>query len=148
MMGTFTRPPRVQHLEVKAVPDTVGVDAVEAHFACTVVHAPFDPFQRVPASVFAPALGKDAEPAVHPLDVGGEDHALVTVPLGRRRDEAGVSQCARVDADFIGTALEHPVESSSVLTPPPTVRGMKISLATRVRMSVKRARPSALAVMS
>ena len=29
-----------------------------------------------------------------------------------------------------------------------TVRGMKISLATRVRMSVKRARPSALAVMS
>ena len=39
-------------------------------------------------------------------------------------------------------------KSSSVLTPPPTVRGMKISLATRVRMSVKRARPSALAVMS
>ena len=60
----------VQHLEVEAVPDTVSVDAVETHFACAVVHAPFDPFQRVPASVFAPALGKDAELAVHPLDVG------------------------------------------------------------------------------
>ena len=39
-------------------------------------------------------------------------------------------------------------KSSSVLMPPPTVRGMKISLATFVRISVKRARPSKLAVMS
>jgi hypothetical protein len=39
-------------------------------------------------------------------------------------------------------------KSSSVLMPPPTVSGMNTSLATRVRMSVKRARPSKLAVMS
>ena len=39
-------------------------------------------------------------------------------------------------------------KSSSVLMPPPTVRGIKISPATRVRMSVKRARPSKLAVIS
>ena len=39
-------------------------------------------------------------------------------------------------------------KSSSVLMPPPTVRGIKISPATRVRISVKRARPSKLAVIS
>ena len=39
-------------------------------------------------------------------------------------------------------------KSSSVRMPPPTVRGMKISPATRRRMSVNRFRPSAEAVMS
>ena len=39
-------------------------------------------------------------------------------------------------------------KSSSVLMPPPTVSGMKISPATRRRMSVNRPRPSTLAVMS
>ena len=39
-------------------------------------------------------------------------------------------------------------KSSSVLMPPPTVSGIKISLATRVRISVNSARPSKLAVIS
>ena len=39
-------------------------------------------------------------------------------------------------------------KSSSVRMPPPTVRGMKISEATRRRMSVNRFRPSTEAVMS
>ena len=39
-------------------------------------------------------------------------------------------------------------KSSSVRIPPPTVRGMKISSATRRRMSVNSFRPSAEAVMS
>ena len=39
-------------------------------------------------------------------------------------------------------------KSSTVLMPPPTVRGMKMVEATSVRMSVNRARPSAEAVMS
>ena len=39
-------------------------------------------------------------------------------------------------------------KSSSVLMPPPTVSGIKISLATRRRISVKIVRPSTLAVIS
>ena len=39
-------------------------------------------------------------------------------------------------------------KSSRVRMPPPTVKGMKISLATARRISVKRLRPSAEAVMS
>ena len=39
-------------------------------------------------------------------------------------------------------------KSSMELIPPPTVRGMKMVLATSVSMSVNRARPSAEAVMS
>ena len=39
-------------------------------------------------------------------------------------------------------------KSSTELMPPPTVKGMKMVAATSVRISVKRARPSAEAVMS
>ena len=100
----------IQHLEIKAVPDTVRVNAVEADFTRAVVHGPCDPVQRVPARILAPALGKNAELAVHPLDVCREDDALVAVPLGRRRDEVGVLEGSRVDTDLIGPALEHPVK--------------------------------------
>ena len=65
---------------------------------------------RVDARVLAPALGENAELAVHPLDVCREDDALVAVPLGRRRDEVGVLEGSRVDTDLIGPALEHPVK--------------------------------------
>ena len=93
-------------------------------------------------------MAKNAELAVHPLDVCREDDALVTVPLGRRRDEFGVLEGSRVDTDFIGPALEHPVKIFQRVDAAAHRQGMKISLATRVRISVKRARPSKLAVMS
>ena len=73
-------------------------------------HAPADPVQCIPAGVLAPALGEHPELAVHPLHVRREHHALIAVFLGRRRDEAGVPQSARVDADLIGTAFQHPVK--------------------------------------
>ena len=120
----------VQHFQIKAIAHAVGVDAVQADLPGTVVHAPADPVQRIPAGVLAAALGEYPELAVHPFDIRREHHALVAVAPGRRRDQVTRSK------------------SSSVLMPPPTVSGMNTSLATRVRMSVKRARPSKLAVMS
>ena len=73
-------------------------------------HTLFQPVQGVDAGVLPAALGEEHEPAVYPLDVGGEHHALVAVLLGRRRDDAGVGDGSRVDADLIGAALEHPIE--------------------------------------
>ena len=100
----------VQHFEVEAVPHTVGVDAVQADLPGPMLGAPGDPVQRIAAGILAPTLGKDAELAVHPLDVGGEDDALVAIALGCSRDQAGVLQRTGVDADLVGPALEHPVE--------------------------------------
>ena len=60
---------RVQHLEIEAGADTIGVNAVQADLPRAMRHAPADPFQRVPAGILAPALGKHPELAVHPLHV-------------------------------------------------------------------------------
>ena len=101
---------RVQHLKIEAGADTIGVNAVQTDLPRAMRHAPADPVQRVPTGILAPTLGEHPELAVHPLHVRREHHALVAVFPGRRRDEAGVPQSARVDADLIGTAFQHPVK--------------------------------------
>ena len=76
------------------------------------------------------------------------------VEMARMYNAAGADELVFYDitASFEGRALFTDIltrsKSSSVLMPPPTVSGMKISLATRVRISVNRARPSKLAVIS
>ena len=65
---------------------------------------------------------------------------------------AGISPGLRIAPELTLTLsaphLSTRSKSSSVLMPPPTVSGMKIWLATCRRMSVKRPRPSTLAVIS
>ena len=81
----------IQHFQVKAIAHAIGVDAVQADLTGAVVYAPGYPVQRIPAGVFAAALGEHPELAVHTLHVGGEHHALVAVALCRRRDKAIIS---------------------------------------------------------
>ena len=63
---------RVQHLEIEAGADTIGVNAVQADLPRAMRHAPADPVQRIPAGILAPALGEHPELAVHPLHVRRE----------------------------------------------------------------------------
>ena len=61
---------------------------------------------------------------------------------------AGFAMAPELTLTLSAPHLSTRSKSASVRMPPPTVRGMKISEATRRRMSVKRFRPSAEAVMS
>ena len=100
----------VQQLQIKAVLHAVSVDGVHDQLARAVFDALLQPVQRVDACVLAPALGEQHEFAVHTLNIGGEHHALVAVFLRGSRDDAGVADGPRVDADLVRTAFQHAVK--------------------------------------
>ena len=101
---------RAEHLHVKALPDAVGVDGVHHHLPRAVADTALDPLDGLHARVLAAALGEHAELAVHPLDIGRQHHALVTVALSGLIDQIGVADGSRVDRHLVGTALQHAVE--------------------------------------
>ena len=78
-----------QHLQVKAPFDPVGVDGVDHHFPGAQVHAAADPADGLHPRVVPASPGEDPELALHPLHVGGEDHALAAVPQGGLADQVG-----------------------------------------------------------
>lgn len=139
---------RVQHFQVKAVFHAVGVDGVEDDFARALPDTPDGPLQGINAGILPAALGKDPELAVHPLDVHGEDDALVAVFLGCRADQRGIGNGTGVDGDLVGAALEHPVKIRRGADAAAHCQGNEDFRATARRMSVNKARPSAEAVMS
>ena len=101
---------RLQHLEVEAVLDAVGVDGIQHDFPGAVVDTAADPFDAVHTGVFPAALGEHVERAVDALDVGGDDDTLVTEALRGFSDEIRIADGARVDGHLVGAAGQHPVE--------------------------------------
>lgn len=99
-----------QHLQVKAPFDPVGVDGVDHHLPGAQVHAVFDPADGLHPRVVPASPGEDPELALHPLHVGGEDHALAAVPQGGLADQVGVADGPGVHAHLIRPALEDPVK--------------------------------------
>ena len=99
-----------QHFQIEAALDTIGVDGVEHHFSRAVINAPFDPGNCLHAGVLPSALGKDPKRAFHPLDIGGQHHALISVQPSRVVHQLGVADGPGVDADLIRPAFEHPVK--------------------------------------
>ncbi len=101
---------RLQHLEVEAVLDAVGVDGIEHHFPGAVVDTAADPLDAVHAGVLPAALGEHVEGPVDPLHVGGDDDTLVAEALRRFAHEVRVADGARVDGHLVGAAGQNPVE--------------------------------------
>ena len=99
-----------QHLQVKAPFDPVGVDGVDHHFPGAQVHAVADPADGLHPRVVPASPGEDPELALHPLHVGGEDHALAAVPQGGLADQVGVADGPGVYAHLVRPALEDPVK--------------------------------------
>ncbi len=101
---------RIEHFEIKATLDAVGIDGIENHLTCSVINAAFDPRNGFHTGIFTTALGEHTEYTVHTLDIGGNDNTLVTVALCRFINQIRIADRTGIDGYLVSTAFEYAVK--------------------------------------
>ena len=100
----------LEHRQVEAAPDAIGIDAVQDDLPGAQLLPQTGPLQGVPPRVRLPALREHAVDVPHPAHVHRQHHAPAAVLLGRPSEELRIAQRPGVHAHLVGAAVQDPVE--------------------------------------